>query len=915
MIDREQFLNLFHAAQVANRPDYARSLAADWLAVWPGDASVQTELAKLEMDQKLFGTAIERLQQLTLRDPENAAAHGLLADALSEGGDHARAEVHRACAGALKGRVPEIGRSPSWAHALFQAQAGLSAGQAASALQHAREVLLADLNTPLPTLLAIRAMLLDGDRAGAYGLAQSGRDRWPETVAFNVWLGQHYLDSGEVERGVDYLHRAAAEDPLAMVAERCLGSDHGYGNLWPQRLTIEQDRPLPSEVVAVLGDNRIGMASMGKAAQEAIPGTVEQTHGQPGEKARKGASQATDGSQPLAVSPSGDIIHASTVSAEPAVQAEAVTGDGTDLPKPQPGESFQGPNAGDAQTNPVGSQTSPEVAAAQQAVDQSAGRLNPRPGRSDEDKRAPTYIVLSSRTRLLQEFGKDTFKRIDDAVTQLTKAVRSRPGWAAYKFYDDDPACLSPFGLTPADPSNAWDVKHRLDDLDGVLARRGQMIGAVLIIGGDAIVPFHRLPNPTDDEDQEVPSDNPYTTKDENYFAPEWPVGRIPADNDADLIVHQLKMATDEHLLSRRAAGPLMHLRAWLLARLGRILRIGPRSLGYSASIWRKASMAVFRSIGEPGSMITSPPIEAASLPPVAYRPSVLSYYNLHGIADSAEWFGQRDPLRDSGSATEYPVALRPDDIVNGGRAPKIVFTEACYGANVLDKKVETAISLKFLASGTHVVVGSTKVSYGSVTPPLIAADLLGRRFWENLGRQMPAGEALRQAKLQLAADMHRSQGYLDGEDQKTLISFVLFGDPLYSPRQQAYAVGHKAVIRHKSRPQAMHTVCALGGPATGVEGLDTESRQRVKSIVSRYLPGMAGATCAIHPQHSACDSEDHVCPTHQLGLKSIPGGGERGTVVVTLSKHMSTGDLRHPHFARLTLDKTGKVLKLAVSR
>lgn len=913
MIDREQFLNLFHAAKVADRPDYARSLAADWLATWPGDAPVQTELAKLEVDQKLFGTAIERLQRLTLQDPENAAAHSLLGDALSESGDHARAAVHRACAGALKGQVPEIGRSPSWAHALFQTRASLSAGQPASALQHAREVLLADLNTPLPTLLAIRAMLLDGDRTGAFGLAQSGRDRWPETVAFHLWMAQHYLTAGEVERGVDYLHRAAAEDPLALVAERCLGRDHGYETLWPQRMTIEQDRPLPAEVASVLGDNRIGMASMGKTAPAPAPEQPQAS--QPGGPASGEAAQTSGGVEAAGTPQPAEVNPASTPNAEPASQPNPTMGSGSTLPEPQPGEAFQGPNPGDGQTNSANAQPSPQIAAAQQAVDQAAGRLNPRPGRSDEDKRAPTYIVLSSRTRLLQEFGKDTFKRIDEAVTQLTKAVRSKPGWAAYKFYDDDPTSLAPFGLTPADPSNAWDVKHRLDDLDGVLAKRGQMIGAVLIVGGDAIVPFHRLPNPTDDEDQEVPSDNPYATKDENYFAPEWPVGRIPSDNDADLIVHQLKMATDEHQLSLRSVGPLMRLRAWLLARLGRILRIGPRSLGYSASIWRKASMAVFRSIGEPGSMITSPPIEAASLPPVAYRPSVLSYYNLHGIADSPEWFGQRDPLRDSGAASEYPVALRPNDIVNGGRAPKIVFTEACYGANVFDKKVETAISLKFLASGTHVVVGSTKVSYGSVTPPLIAADLLGRRFWENLGRQMPAGEALRQAKLQLAADMHRHQGYLDGEDQKTLISFVLFGDPLYSPRQQAFAVGHKAVIRRKSRPQAMHTVCALGAAATGVDALDTESRQRVKSIVSRYLPGMAGATCTIHPQHATCDSEDHVCPTHQLGLKSIPGDGERGTVVVTLSKHMSTGDLRHPHFARLTLDKSGKVLKLAVSR
>jgi hypothetical protein len=38
------------------------------------------------------------------------------------------------------------------------------------------------------------------------------------------------------------------------------------------------------------------------------------------------------------------------------------------------------------------------------------------------------------------------------------------------------------------------------------------MIGALLIIGGSDNVPFHMLPNPTDDSDVNVPSDNPYAT-------------------------------------------------------------------------------------------------------------------------------------------------------------------------------------------------------------------------------------------------------------------------------------------------------------------------------------------------------------------------------------------------------------------
>jgi hypothetical protein len=345
----------------------------------------------------------------------------------------------------------------------------------------------------------------------------------------------------------------------------------------------------------------------------------------------------------------------------------------------------------------------------------------------------------------------------------------------------------------------------------------------------------------------------------------------------------------------------------------GRWLTTKPQALGYSASIWRKASLAVFRSIGEPGHLLTSPPTEANRLPPIASYPVRLSYYNLHGLEDAPEWFGQRDPLRDLQVSEEFPIALRPADVVNSGRAPAIVFTEACYGANIQGKSVEEAMCLKFLASGSRAVIGSTKISYGSVTPPLIAADLIGRLLWENVNRGLPVGEALRRAKLSFAAEMHRRQGFLDGEDQKTLISFVLYGDPLYV-LESTSAATEKVVIRKSTRPQNMKTACSLG-PAERVEDvLDSETFGRVKSIVSQYLPGMEDAECHAHANHEDCNGEDHNCPTHQLGAKSH-GKPIRGTVVVTLSKNIPSGNRHHPHYARLTLDNQGKIMKLAVSR
>jgi len=101
------------------------------------------------------------------------------------------------------------------------------------------------------------------------------------------------------------------------------------------------------------------------------------------------------------------------------------------------------------------------------------------------------------------------------------------------------------------------------------------------------------------------------------------------------------------------------------------------------------------------------------------------------------------------------------------------------------------------MAIGSMGFVGSTVISYGSVGTPLIGADLLGWQFWKNLKDGQTAGEALMQAKIALVKEMTQRQGFLDGEDQKTLISFVLYGDPLVG--YEVKAAEAKTMVRYKN--------------------------------------------------------------------------------------------------------------------
>lgn len=542
-----------------------------------------------------------------------------------------------------------------------------------------------------------------------------------------------------------------------------------------------------------------------------------------------------------------------------------------------------------------------DALAEQLAVPTSAGG----PGRE-------TFVLLSSRTRLGTVYGAEGFAQVDAAIRELAHAQTvMRP----LVVYVDDATILQPLGLQPVDALNAWDIKLLLTQLHEKLRAAGDSLGALLIIGGPDIIPFHHLPNPTEDPDADIPSDNPYATSDENYFVPEWPVGRLPsgAGRDPLPLLRALKKAAEYHSRTRKTGGSqrfwLAHIIAQFIAflqRRRRELKQQP-SFGYSANVWKHAAAAVYDVIGDRDELLTSPPVDTTSLPPEGLAPARLSYFNLHGVEDGPEWYGQRAP-DDPASLPEYPVALRPGDVVNSGRAPVIVFSEACYGANVFGKTVNDALALRFLDAGTRVLVGSTKIAYGSVSEPLIAADLLGRCFWQNINAGLMAGEALRLAKLQLAQEMHNRQGCLDGEDQKTLISFVLYGDPLAVPVPQGPSAAKEAKRRmlranalratsagERFRPQAART--------TPLESaLTPENVAHLKALVARYVPGLDDAELFAARARSA--------PTNGQAKSA-----KAGATIITFAKTIQAKTRKHSHFARVTFDEKGTITKVAVSR
>lgn len=320
--------------------------------------------------------------------------------------------------------------------------------------------------------------------------------------------------------------------------------------------------------------------------------------------------------------------------------------------------------------------------------------------------------------------------------------------------------------------------------------------------------------------------------------------------------------------------------------------------------------MAVYRPIGQPHTLLTSPPEDSSSVEPQQLTSAALGYYNLHGVEDSEVWYGQSDPT-ESNNGPDYPVALSPKDLRRNGKSPKVVFSEACYGGHIFDKTENQSLALKFLGVGTLAVVASTCIAYGSISTPLIAADLLGSLFWKHLKAGRTAGDALLQARVDLAREMNRRQGYLDAEDQKALISFVLYGDPLAA--YTGFLTQNKGTSRLKEHAPVKtveeHDVSEM-------QAISGEVLKQAKILASEYLPGADlsspdGLELTLRRQKKSGQSEEIIEKNN--GRKN--GKQVNGRLVVTVSKQIQVAHHIHRHYVRVTLDEGGKPVKLSVSR
>ena len=879
ILSRSEFAKMLDAAIATRSFRFLQQAVINWLAVFPGDLGIQRYQAISFCENGRAEQAIELLQSILKYDPEDFDSIELL-DTILESKSFPNKSPFQSF---ILGNIAPNGVSiPEWVRDLRTARQAVANQAFSNAEKLISGILDAHQDEILVAIENVRLLWKKGNLVTIQQFCEIYRSKWPNCLQFKLWHADSKMKSGSSVEAMNLLAECVNFDVVGQTAEKAFGNSNTYREIWPNYLEVKFDLPIAAEVAVKMGWNQLA-GDGGSSVAGKVKNTPEPE--------------------------SENWINPKRIDVPPSTPEGGIQDVRAGSGLPEEGVSTKGAKKNQKKVHGKKQRKLTEY--------EKLAKDLKKPEILEQDGRFPVYVILSSHQKLMNAYGEKTTGVLEYEFNRLTEAIQKKAGWGAEVFLPDQKANMAGFNLAVVENLDPWKIKLALVDLDTCLKKKGEMIGALLIVGGDDIIPFHRLPNPIKDSDTEVLSDNPYSTLDGNYFIPEWPVGRIPGEpgNDAGLLLAQLYRIHRSYEKSEGLPGFLGNLMKTVNgqkvpASKESIRWSRNRNFGYTAAIWRRSSLAAFHPVGDGRDLLVSPPNVSGKFDCKRIADASIAYYNLHGLIDSAEWYGQKDPS-EKRENTEYPIAISPLDINKYFTSPKVIFSEACYGAHTVGKDDQTSLALKFISLGTRAFVGSTGISYGSVNTPLIGGDLLGNCFWKMVKDGVTVGEALMKAKAELAKEMNRRQGFLDGEDQKTILSFVLYGDPLFSKKQIS---SKYKPLPHTLVPPEFQTVTdySVGTLENNPRDNNGELVSQAKQILKGYLPGLDDADPQISGEYFGVASQDPEDKTAQMNPTISK---YTGRTVVTFRKQAMVSAKNFTQFTRMTMSAEGKLIKLVVSR
>ena len=380
-----------------------------------------------------------------------------------------------------------------------------------------------------------------------------------------------------------------------------------------------------------------------------------------------------------------------------------------------------------------------------------------------------TKLSVTVRRHLERKYDTKGLRAIDAALKHWIAADRKR-GLRTIHVAVDDPAAMKALKAQAVTGTvTAAKVKRAIDQLVRRLTP-----DYVVLIGADDVVPYFQVVNPSfdpnGDDDKQVPTDNPYASNEvfraarrSSYLVPDRAFGRIP-----DL---------------RGSGDP-----AWLLAHLERATDWTARPKRHYAGVhavcchsWRGSGAECIKELGEkPARLMISPPQNDSNSTHRRRLGARLHMIKCHGAHLDTRFYGQK--------GNSYPDALHSRTLRPRVRPTTVAAAMCCYGAEVFAPDDEFAlqpgdwpIASTYLRKGAYGFVGSTTIAWVG-DESMVAADWLVVAYLKSVLGGASTGRALLEAKQDYLRWLQQQGMAPDVADEKTLLQFVLLGDPSIHP-------------------------------------------------------------------------------------------------------------------------------------
>jgi len=262
-----------------------------------------------------------------------------------------------------------------------------------------------------------------------------------------------------------------------------------------------------------------------------------------------------------------------------------------------------------------------------------------------------------------------------------------------------------------------------------------------------------------------MPTDNPYAASATynaksraSYLVTDRVVGRIPdipgATDPAMLVAYLESAATAQPLdLSEFTLDLLVCCDTWQ----------------------RAGKLCVTEIARQAADLNLAPPADTDAAFPQRYA-ARLQMIKCHGAPLDPHFYGQKEE--------DFPPVLYSATLAGKTVPGTVVGAMCCYGASVYDPGHPAAadpgvpaLATVYLRQGTLGFVGATGIAWVGVSE-MACADLIVCRFLNNVMAGMSLGAALLDSKQRFLADIGKNGQMPDAPEEKTLLQFLLLGDP-----------------------------------------------------------------------------------------------------------------------------------------